>query len=63
MEDRSIGQTIGDAMTLEVDKREADGVERVMQYGAAMQLEPDDAMDYASADGRYWDEKITQTSS
>ena len=56
MEDRSIGQTIGDALIMELDKREQDGFERMVQHGRNMQLEPDDAMDYASADGKYSDE-------
>ena len=43
-------------MIMELDKREQDGLERVMEYGKAMQLEPDDAVDYGIADGRYWDE-------
>ena len=56
MKHKSMGQTIGDAMVVELGKREQDGLEGTMAYGKAMQLEPDDAMDYVSAGGRYWDQ-------
>ena len=54
--EKSIGQTIEDAMILELEKREQDSLERMMQHGQEIQLEPDHALEHISADGKYWEE-------
>ena len=48
--ERSIGQTIGDAMIMELETRGQDSLERMLRHGREIQLEPDHTIEHASAD-------------